>query len=168
MGKTCCPEGYLYDPGLAKCLTLNHTNPIDPIDCPCCPKGFIWDSINQICGDSFGNTSAPLAPCPCCPEGYTYTSESGLCQRETGSGAVEPSDVYCIPCNCTIVTPPSCPTCGTQGQHISFEYNPNIKNCSECIAEDLLLTKNKCLNSFLPIQFISPLINFKLTNRNFI
>lgn len=168
--KTCCPLGYFYNTTDGLCWKGNNTT--DPIECPCCPVGYHYDSVVGLCINDINNiTSTDPIPCPCCPPGYHYENvaippsyPNGFCQGNSAGDVT--SIIPCIPCNCIIPPPPVCPTCGSQGQPVSFSFNPNIKNCQSCTPEDLVLTRNRFLNTFLPVQFISPVINFTYNNKN--
>lgn len=166
--KTCCPPPKIYDNATGKCRDLNMLNPTDPIDCPCCPSGYSWDDVKQGCYTLIGSGPTSDIPCPCCPDGYYYYSPTANCINILTPNSQRLEPIPCITCNCVVVEPPECPTCGTDGLPIAYTYSGTIKNCTECTPEDLEQTKNGCFNKFLPIQFISPLINFTLRNKNFI
>lgn len=173
MNKTCCPTGKTFDITSGQCTDLNHLNPTDPIECPCCPIGTTYDSITGMCIALNGEYSTTI-PCPCCPDGYSYRNISlppgflnGYCQNDLRASDIIPT-IPCLDCNCVEPTPRVCAECGTDGLPVTFDYNPNIKNCIDCEPHDITNPPGK-IQSFLPEQFLDPITStFVLRNKNFI
>lgn len=167
--KICCPVGKVYDPTTDLCWDLNRLNATDPIDCPCCPVGFSYDSLTGVCVNPSKSVQTSTIVCPCCPTGYFYYSLTGRCLltvNPSNATAVDP--IPCITCNCVDPDDPTCTDCGSDGLPVTFAFNPNVKNCTDCEPHDITNPPGG-IQSFLPEQFLDPVTNnFVLRNKNFI
>ena len=169
MSTICCPPGSVYVDGSG-----NYTDPS-----PIIGTGHVSNptssGVINACNRLVSitpNVSAFAIPtgsstvnCLCCPSGYTYSSYTGKC---VGLSSLDPAvpTVPCITCVCPPAIINTCPTCGTQGQAIVFKFDFNKKACYNCTPQDN--NGPSCLDSFLPPQYIDPIINFELKNKNFI
>ena len=112
-------------------------------------------------------TEAVPIDCPCCPEGYTFSSQTGDCVNDLQGRKDAVLTIPCINCVCedpTPVEPQECESCNESGgQHISFQYNPFIKQCTDCVPQNLDQPDNSKLNCFMPYFLTLPNTNsFKL------
>lgn len=104
-------------------------------------------------------------PCPCCPFGYVYSDTINACVRDDDPKTITDT-VPCINCVCPPADSFVCPTCETQGQAIAFNFDFTTKQCESCTIQDD--NGPSCIVSFVPPQYVDPIINFKLRNKNFI
>lgn len=168
--KTCCPTGYTYidingmyyDPITSgyKMITNNaYTNPT-------------FSSVVGQCGhfvnSGFVGTLDPLTypatvepeDCPCCPDEYTWSAFLNKCWKGNASQITDP--IPCIVCTCAEVVPQECPTCGTLGEPINFQFDFFSKACTDCVRDNYCPPKGR-INCFMPYFFADPLTNnFKL------
>jgi hypothetical protein len=172
MARTCCPQGYTYNSFTLLCENKNQQMETQPIECPCCPVGYDYSNATGTCIQRINGDSVPTITCPCCPDGYMYSSTflpnypDGHCVMIAGSNILP--TIPCIDCNCTSPDDPTCPECGSDGLPIIFDYNPNIKNCTDCEPHDVTNPPGG-IQDFIPTQFQDPITStFVLRNKNFI
>lgn len=167
--KQCCPEGffyvningYYYDPISGLTLVTNSFG-----SSPTFTE--VIDKCVMFANRGFGQSPQTADDCPCCPQGYTYSQASGGCCPGTGTGLCKIQDLIspipCLPCIC--VDPPPLPPCDTcdqaEGLPITFQYQSDVKQCTDCVPQDFILTTDPKLNCFAPYFLIQPNINFKL------
>lgn len=158
---TCCPSGLtyidqngyfvnLYTGSIMKVLTWTD-GPVQNVYGKC--------ALTQAAPEAYGATIDPIN-CPCCPEGYFYSSQLKLCVKSIGATKDTMDPIPCIVCICPTDGPPptlQCDTCNEQsGQSIFFQYNPFIKQCTNCTPQDFVLTNDPKLNCFMPYFLIQP------------
>lgn len=154
---------------------------IASIPCACCPPNY--GLVNQdgyvslLAGNvvlagtfaagkciSFSNFNITVdaGDCPCCPDGYVYNSIIDECVNILlGAKDLTPT-VPCIPCICISIPPPVCSDCiDNQGDRIVLNFNSSIKQCTECSVIGEPIGLGTCADSFIPIQLLDPIINFK-------
>lgn len=159
----------------------------------CCPKGYTYvysdgtflanDGITYTIGNPdktpfighcvrIANKVWAIAPtpvvepidCPCCPSNFIYSSIDAVCINVKTKQATQP--VPCITCVCPPEPTNTCANCGTEAQAISFTFDFTTKYCTSCTPQDG--NGPSCMVPFLPAQFVDPILNFKLRNKNFI
>lgn len=165
---TCCPTGYTYVTILGTFFDYQTGTTKSVIN----TGAALSAVINKCCRIVNGNyavvTNDPvISPieCGCCPVGYTYSDTIGQCVMNNVPKMVTPP-VPCVHCVCVTPTPPSCPTCGTAGKTVAFSFDFTTRQCTDCTPQDNL--GPSCIAAFLPPQYVDPILNFKLRNKNFI
>lgn len=170
MSTICCPVGtvwidavgYYNDPSpeIGSGYASNIT--IDPTIANTC-------SILTNIGGGFAYAiPIPNGPidCLCCPVGYKYSSFISKCIPSKSSLPPIVPPVPCVVCVCSTPVEYTCATCGTEGQVIAFNFDFTTRQCTDCTPQDN--NGPGCIASFVPPQYVDPLINFKLRNKNFI
>lgn len=112
-------------------------------------------AFTQISPDVFGSAFDPI-DCPCCPKDYTWDPNEGPVGFCVGSNsALLTNPIPCVTCVCTPPPPFVCPTCGTSGERITFNFNFNTRNCTTCVPDSFNPPKGK-INCFIPNTLIDP------------
>jgi hypothetical protein len=166
----CCHPGYIYinadgyyndpDPAIGSGRVTNFDQP------GVCNSCVILTNLGG------GTPFAVLSPfpepvdCPCCPVNYVYSNNQGNCFPVGISAKTGVPTVPCINCVCIPDPVFTCPTCGTEGQAVAFQFDFEKKQCEDCVPQNN--TGPSCIASFIPPQYLDPIINFKLRNKNFI
>lgn len=160
----CCPKGSTYvdqdgyfmqgDPtksGYGTRMQLSNPAPFTGL------TGVCVSIVNLAWGIP---TGVEPSTCPCCMPSSTdwYNSMEGKCTDVSGA-LYDP--IPCIPCICIDPPPPpDCETCNKpSGDHISFDYNPFVKNCTDCAPQNFELPDDCKLNAFMPYFIIIPNTN---------
>lgn len=169
MANVCCPAESVYvdaygnysdpSPGVGNGKV---SNPDDPGVLNAC------NNLRNIVPDSIAfatPTGQPPIDCLCCPSEYTYSSFVDKCVSAVFFEEDLPG-FPCIPCICPDAQENTCTDCGTSGQPIYFQLDILKSNCVNCSPQDN--NGPSCLEPFLPPNFLDPIIDFKLRNKNFI
>lgn len=127
--------------------------------------------VHVQASNAFGETANPI-DCPCCPDyggsnplfTYYYNQYNDLCMPNIINGLyIANVPVPCITCVCLDLPDPTCPTCGSGGEHTAFTWDFTRAHCSTCIAPQE--ENNPCgsIQDFLPVQYLDPITaNFRL------
>ncbi len=151
-----------------------YNDPVSTIPCPCCPQYYVLANkegyVSLIAGNIvlvgpqaankcvfLQDFSVLVDPgdCPCCPDGYVYNSGGDFCVSVQNGIRDNVPTIPCIPCVCVTTTPFVCPTCGTEGERITFQFNFFKKNCTACVPQGFNPPKGR-INNFLPNLFTDP------------
>lgn len=132
-------------------------------------------AITQISSAAFGiggpNVSYAPIDCPCCPDNYLYAEWREGNNASLGTPCISVSVPYtfadaipCIDCVCEHEVPEATPECedcqDNQRAHIAFVYNPFVKQCTDCVPQDFVVTSDPKLNCFMPYFLIQPDKNY--------
>ena len=165
----CCPIGYVYldtsgnysDPSASIGTGHVTNNPSTPGIFGYCvqlvnvsPTGIAWAIAADV----------STIPCPCCPPGYSYSSHDGVCIAPHGAMT---KPIPCITCLCAEPLPFECGPCGPTSVHIHMTVHTNLPQCTDCQVQENVAPCGQ-LTAFIPGQYVDPIINFKLRNKNFI
>ncbi len=156
----CCPIGNVYvdqdgyfignDPSYSSYGLRVHVSNPSPL------TGIAGTCVTIVNGAWAIPSGANTSICPCCSPGQWYNNTLGLCIDTTGK---RHDPVPCIECVCTDPPPPpECPTCSGGTLPVTFQYNENVKNCTNCTPEGE--TNLSPFKAFIADRLIAPIINF--------
>jgi len=171
MAATCCNEGYFYvnSSGYYYDNAGNYIAIINTLySSPTYNE--VISNCAQFANQGYATVVQSSIDCPCCPEGYVYRGSGYCCPENKPACTLKESlpTIPCLPCDCADIPQQECQTCGTDGVHISYNFDYSKRQCTNCEVIDEA-TPGGCIATFIATPILSPITsNFRLRNKNFI